>query len=840
MHRPELLAPAGSWESLVAAVQNGADAVYLGGKAFNARHSAANFENKQLQQAVEYCHTRGVKLYVTVNIILADEELQEALTFLHFLHNIGVDAVIVQDIGLAKLARQVVPGLPLHASTQMTVHNSAGVDLLQELGFKRIVLAREMTLQGIKQIKENTGAALEVFIHGALCVSYSGQCLMSSLIGGRSGNRGKCAQPCRLPYQLLAPGGNLSLSPQEVGEFLLSPRDLNLSAHVPDLINAGIDSFKIEGRMKRPEYVATVIRVYRDLIDQSLRQEDFAVSPQQASELEQIFNRDFSTGYFYGNLGSKLMSYKRPNNRGVPLGRVKKLGKDGVVQLSLQQSLAVGDGIEVWVTQGGRVGTEVSQMIVQGEKVENALAGQNPWITVQGKVRPGDRVFKTHDTALMQAARQSYSSTKEIRKIPLEFTVQAAVDQPLKIKVVDPRGITAEGQSQMSGQRATKRPLTEDFLAKQLNRLGNTPFAMDELKCQLTGGVMFPVSVINELRRDVLAQLEQKRQQNHRKHIGKREFNQRMQRAEANMQWPAIDTNHKPQLAVTVTGLDAVEAAVTAGAEIIYFGGESYRSKPAITVADIERAAALCHQRGASLVLSTPRILQDDELMRFNNFLDKTLAHVNGLLVGNLGLLKQLGSQNLNLVADFSFNAFNRATVHSLKGWGVERVTLSPELTMAQVKAVLESVGLPLEVQVHGALPLMVTEYCVMGSLLGGVTQGGKCSTPCAKQNFTLKDRKGFVFPLEVDQFCHQHIFNARELCLIDDIGQLIAAKVAVMRIDARLMSAQRIKQVVGAYRQVITIYPEREWLELANKYKLALEQESPGFTKGHYYRGVI
>lgn len=839
MRRPELLAPAGSWESLVAAVQNGADAVYLGGKTFNARHSAANFDDEQLKEAVKYCHTRGVKLYVTVNIILADQELYEALEFLRFLYNIGVDAVIIQDIGLAKLARQVVPELALHASTQMTVHNTAGVELLQELGFERVVLSREMTLEGISEIKRHTGADLEVFVHGALCVCYSGQCLMSSLIGGRSGNRGKCAQPCRLQYQLVDRGGKVLVAPEQVGEYLISPRDLNLSAHIPDLIGAGIDSFKIEGRMKRPEYVATVIRVYRELIDQSLQQGNFAVSEEQARDLEQIFNRDFSTGYFYGNIGRDLMSYKRPNNRGILLGRIKKFGKNGLVQLSLQQPLRVGDGIEVWVSQGGRVGTEVSQIIAEGKKLEKAPAGSHVWINIKGKVRIGDRVFKTHDVELMQRARHSYSSSKEIRKIPLKFTVRGAVGKPLTLKVTDPQGNSAEVKSTELGQAAEKRSLTAEFLARQLNRLGNTPFGLGELECDIDGQVMFPVSVINDLRRSVLTQLEQKRQNSPRPIIEKQEFVRRWHRASENRSKGAPPIN-STRLAVNVVELAGVKAAVDAGAEIIYFGGESYRSKKTIRPEDIQKAAELCQRGGAQLILSSPRILQDDELSKFTRFMDKALPYVNGVLVGNMGLLKELAPRDIPLVADFSFNVFNQATVNCLQDWGVERVTLSPELTMAQIKELAAQHLLPLEVQVHGALPLMVTEYCAMGSLLGGLKTGHKCSGPCSKQKCGLKDRKGFVFPLEVDQFCHQHLFNARELCLIDDVGQLLEANMAVLRIDARIMPADRVAKVVRAYRQVLDVYPEREWVELATRLKDELEQQSPGFTKGHYYRGVI
>lgn len=426
MYKPELLAPAGSWEALVAAVQNGADAVYLGGKNFNARQNADNFDNEKLIEAVEYCHVRGVKVHVAVNILIADEEMKEALFFLHFLHNIGVDAIIIQDLGLARLASKVLPGLPLHASTQITVHNAAGVKLLQECGMSRIVLSREVTLENIKKIKEETGADLEVFVHGALCVCYSGQCLMSSMIGGRSGNRGCCAQPCRLQYQMIDNKGKQLVDPGKEGEYLLSPKDLNMSQHLPELITAGINSFKVEGRMKRPEYVATVIAVYRKLIDKALAGGTYEVEESQKRELAQIFNREFTTGFFYGNQGKEMMSLKRPNNRGILLGRVKSFRKGSdMVEVSLQEDLQIGDGIEAWVTKGGRVGTEVHQIICHGQKVENAPSGSSVWISIPGRVNPGDRIFKTKDALLLQKAKISYTSSKEQKKIPLRFEVTA-------------------------------------------------------------------------------------------------------------------------------------------------------------------------------------------------------------------------------------------------------------------------------------------------------------------------------------------------------------------------------------------------------------------------------
>ncbi|MEG6617063.1 DUF3656 domain-containing protein [Peptococcaceae bacterium 1198_IL3148] len=843
MQKPELLAPAGSWEALVAAVQNGADAVYFGGKAFNARYSATNFDDDQLVKAVEYCHVRGVKVYVTVNIILSDTELKEALTFLHFLHNSRVDAIIVQDLGLAKLARQVVPELPLHASTQMTVHNAAGVELLQQYGFERIVLSREMELENIAQIKRETGADLETFIHGALCVCYSGQCLMSSMIGGRSGNRGRCAQPCRLQYQLVDHRGKSLVDTGAVGDYLLSPRDINLSAHVPDLIRAGINSFKVEGRMKRPEYVATVIRVYRQLIDKALAGGEFNVEPREAKDLEQIFNRDFSTGYFYGNPGGELMSYKRPNNRGILLGRVKRFSKDSnLVELALHEPLRVGDGIEVWVTQGGRVGTEVSRIIMQGSQVESAPAGANVWVDIRGKVRPGDRVFKTNDAQLMQQAKLSYTSSKELKKIPLKFTVKASVGEPLYIKVADPMGNWAEHSSIEVGQPAEKRPLTEDFLAAQLNRLGNTPFSLGELDSDIQGQVMFPMSVINEQRRTVLELLEQHRRGTRSKTVDKGVFKQRLTEALADLeQHNPGGKRNRPKLAVNVTELATLKAVVDAGADIVYFGGESYRSQKAITPEDIKSATAYCNKHGVEFVLSSPRILQDQELNRFINFIGKVIPNVSKVLVGNLGLLKELkDNHQLQLIADFSFSVFNRAAAAMLAEQGVVRVTLSPELTMGQIKEFAANTAMPLEVMVHGALPLMVTRYCAMGSLLGGLTSQNKCSGPCRNQSCGLKDRKGIVFPIKVDQYCHQHIFNSKELCMIEDIGPLAAAGLSVLRIDARIVNAERAKHIVQAYRNVLRFYPDQEWYEIAANAKAELEKESMGFTKGHYYRGII
>ena len=395
----ELLAPAGSWEALEAAVNAGADAVYMGGKAFGARQYASNFDREEMQKAVYFAHMHRVRLYITVNTLVDDSELGELADYLLFLSNVGIDGIIVQDLGVIRLARQIVPDLPLHASTQMTVTNSEGVKLAAEAGMERVVLARELSLEEINTICHGTDTEIEVFIHGALCVCYSGQCLMSSLIGGRSGNRGRCAQPCRLPYKLVNEAGEDLLSGKDAGQYLLSPKDLNTLDILPQLIEAGVTSYKIEGRMKRPEYVAVVVDAYRRAIDSYLGG-DYQVPEEDFANIEQIFNRDFTTAYLLERPGREMMSDRRPNNRGVLVGRVVKLDKAAnKATLKLDKELHLDDGLEFWVSVGGRVGTTVTSLLQNGQEVAVAAAGSQVTIDVPHGIKMNDRVFRTFDNS---------------------------------------------------------------------------------------------------------------------------------------------------------------------------------------------------------------------------------------------------------------------------------------------------------------------------------------------------------------------------------------------------------------------------------------------------------
>jgi len=828
----------------VAAVENGADAVYLGGQAFNARQSAANFDDGQLARAVEYAHLRGVKIYVTVNILISDGEMEEALRFLFRLQSLGADAAIIQDPGLASLARRVIPELPLHASTQMTAHNTPGVRKLLESGFSRVVLARELSLDEITEIKNSTGAELEAFIHGALCISYSGQCLLSSMIGGRSGNRGRCAQPCRMKYALLDRDGRPAADPSVTGEYLLSPRDLNISAHVPGLIEAGIDSFKIEGRMKRPEYVATVVRVYRGLIDRAVSGCPYHVEKAEEEDLAQIFNRDFTTGYFFGPQGREMMSYKRPNNRGVRLGRVRGRGpKPGLTEVALERPLRTGDGLEVWVTEGGRVGFTVNEIYVRGNKTETAAAGEVAGLSIPGRVRPGDRVFKTHDAALMERARESFASARgAMRKVPLVFDVQAAPGSPLVLTVTDPEGRTASAKTGSAGQQASRRPLDEDFLLDQLGRLGNTPFELKALTCDIKGRVIYPVSEINQARRDALAGLEEMLLMERRRPPADPAFFQSRLEREMESRFDGVKGGRpggKPLLAVSVGDVQCVRSAVAAGADVVYFGPGQFRPRPPATPEDMAEAAEICRKGRAALVLATPGIVRDREIEKLAGAFRGIPAE--GVLAGNLGLLRVLAQSlpGVPVVTDFGLNAFNRFAVEYLLDQGAVRITLSPELTMGQVR---ELAGrYPVEVLVQGALELMVSDHCLPGAVLGEGTAGDPCRGACRKGGYGLRDRTGAVFPVETDWNCRMHIFNSRDLCLVDDIPELALAGVSCVRVEARRESPQYVARTVEIYRQALDGLSagRRDRPDLGEAREKLLALSPAGVTKGHFYRGV-
>ena len=825
----ELLAPAGSREALVAAVENGANAIYLAGNAFGARAYASNFDREALREAIHFAHLRKVAIHVTVNTIVADEEMGPLRDYLRFLYEAGADAVLVQDLGVARVAHETVPDLPLHASTQMSVSSLEGVRALAELGFTRVVLARELSLKEIRHICAHAPVEIETFMHGALCVCYSGQCLMSSMIGGRSGNRGRCAQPCRLPYTLVDEKGQDVLG-DKAGSYLLSPRDLSTIDVIPDLIEAGVSSLKIEGRMKRPEYVATVVRTYREAIDTHYAGKGYAVTQEERDDLAQIFNRDFTTAYLEGRPGKAMMSDRRPNNRGLLIGRVTAYDWDTrIVTVKLSGRLGLGDQVDFWVKVGGRVTATISSLRdAEGREVEEGQAGDTVSFAIPSAVRDHDRVFKVYDARLMERAKETYASGAPVRRIPVAIAVRAAVGEPLTVTIADGEGHRAEGKTDFIGEPARKRPLSEETIRKQVSRLGTSVYEMQSLNCEIAGEVMVPMSEINEARRKAVEALDALRL---------REIEVRPARPEPKFtDRIARPTPKKAHFLVAVDTLGKAEAALAAGADGILFGGESYEHR-VIAPEEYERAWQMAREAGARIDFNTPRIVHDGQQKHVERLLDAFAAfppdavHVHNIAM--LALVRRL--TDFAIHADYSLISYNKQTLAFLKAYGVSGATLSPELTAKEIRQLAKESPLPLTCIVHGRLELMVSNYCVTGSFLGGCGEG-PCTQPCTRGHFALKDRKDALFPLAMDQFCHMHVLNSKVLSMMPHAMKFRAAGIETMQIEAKAMGEKEIAAIVKAYRKAMAFPEEPDEAQLSWIH----EQEGKDITRGHYFRGVL
>lgn len=825
----ELLAPAGSREALVAAVENGANAIYLAGNAFGARAYASNFDREALREAIHFAHLRNVAIHVTVNTIVADEEMGPLRDYLRFLYEAGADAVLVQDLGVARVAHETVPDLPLHASTQMSVSSLEGVRALAELGFTRVVLARELSLKEIRHICAHAPVEIETFMHGALCVCYSGQCLMSSMIGGRSGNRGRCAQPCRLPYTLVDEKGQDVLG-DKAGSYLLSPRDLSTIDVIPDLIEAGVSSLKIEGRMKRPEYVATVVRTYREAIDTYYAGKGYAVTQEERDDLAQIFNRDFTTAYLEGRPGKAMMSDRRPNNRGLLIGRVTAYDWDArIVTVKLSGRLGLGDQVDFWVKVGGRVTATISALTdAKGRAVEEGQAGDTVSFAIPSAVRDHDRVFKVYDARLMERAKETYASGAPVRRIPVAIEVRAAVGEPLTVTLCDAEGHRGEGRTDFIGEPARKRPLSEEIIRKQVSRLGTSVYEMKSLHCDIAGEVMVPMSEINEARRKAVEALDALRLKEieAREHRPEPKFTDRIARP----------TPKKAHFLVAVDTLGKAEAALAAGADGILFGGESYEHR-VIAPEEYERAWQMAREAGARIDFNTPRIVHDGQQKHVERLLDAFAAfppdavHVHNIAM--LALVRRL--TDFAIHADYSLISYNKQTLAFLKDYGASGATLSPELTAKEIRQLAKESPLPLTCIVHGRLELMVSNYCVTGSFLGGCGEG-PCTQPCTRGHFALKDRKDALFPLAMDQFCHMHVLNSKVLSMMPHAMKFRAAGIETMQIEAKAMGEKEIAAIVKAYRKAMAFPEEPDEVQLSWIH----EQEGKDITRGHYFRGVL
>lgn len=712
----ELLAPAGTYEAFIAAVENGANAVYMGGKLFNARANASNFDINELKKIVEYAHLRDVKIHITMNTLLDDAEISDALAFAYDIYKIGVDAVIVQDIGLAKVLHKYIPDLELHASTQLSTHTLEGVNELAKLGFSRVVLARELSFDEIKYICENTSTEIEIFAHGALCVSYSGQCLMSSMIGDRSGNRGKCAQPCRLPYKLIKNNA-------EVGSgYLLSPKDLATIDLLKELPN--VVSLKIEGRMKSPEYVATVISTYRKYLDKLETLDDIEVSAIDKNNLTQIFNRGgFTTGYLKGKIGRDMMCYEKPKNWGVFIGTVKNYDGKKYITLDNVSNLSIGDGIEIWNGANTSPSTIISE--INGNKIGR----------IHGDIHVGDKVYKTSDKALNQKMKETYSRGF-VRRTKVNVDVKIALNQKVIVKIND-----FNYTSDVIPEKSEKQPLSLDKINTQFMKTGNTPFSVDVLNISLDNNVFLPVSAINDIRRKAFEEYEsflisQISKDIEIQKLPKLERYVKTSKAKGVSVFFNILREEYLNLKDVDNFYFSFKDALKPKDLIGKFSGRKYIVLPSITKANY------------------------DKLIKEN--LESLNELVDGFVLSNIGQLKYFENIKTELIANYTFNTFNTYTIDVLEALGFNKIILSPELTMLQIN----SLGgkLDREIIAYGNTCVMTSEYCPIGSIAGGFSCNSKCSMPCTKNDkYYLRDRMNMDFRVLADNIdCQSRIFNSK------------------------------------------------------------------------------
>lgn len=802
MRDVELLAPVGSFEALKAAVQNGANAVYLGGKDFGARASANNFDRDELKEAVKYAHIRGVQVFVTTNTLRKENEIEDFLEYAKFLYDIDVDAIILQDIGMARLIKRELPDFELHASTQMVAHSLEDVKYLESVGFDRVVLAREVTVEEIKYICDNCKADIEVFVHGALCVCYSGQCLMSSMIGNRSGNRGRCAQPCRQRYELIDVYTGEIVNSN--GDYLLSPRDLNAIEEIDKVIDAGVHSLKIEGRMKRPEYVATVIDGYRKTIDEYLATNKLNVSDETINDLYTIFNRKFTKGLLLGDVGKDMMNSQLPNNQGLYVGTVVDYNKKAKrLKIKLANTLKKGDGINLG---GGTIG----RIIKNGNIETIGYKGETIELDFVGEARKGQIVFKTSDSELMDRVQATFTQDKEFVKniIDAKITIKLGQKPILTLKDRHSNEATIEGDKIV--EEAMKVALSKEKVETQLRKLGNTPYELDLLEIELDDNVSLPISLLNQMRRDCIELLNKERIS-----IKNRKYKNKT------IKYKPVQYNRNKQqeISVKVKNLEQLESALECGLDRIYYEDTN----------TIDKAMRLAMKYDKKVIYSAPRIIRNKE---YNHLAKANNAGVESVQVGNYGSIDYFKDKKLNI--DYYLNAFNSETINYYKEIGADTLCISQELNINEIKETIKYTDINIESVVYGYTPLMITEYCPMGVIVRDCKKDKRVAK-CKESIYALRNSKGDEFRVSQDIFCRSTIYNSNVTCMLDNLYELHEIGINVLRLDFTLEDKETVKEVIEAYQEV-----------LSNDYKLGTKAtklynklDEKGTTAGHYYKGV-
>lgn len=813
----ELLAPAGNMECLHAAVKAGADAVYLGAGHFNARRGADNFSLENLAEACDYAHLRGVKIYLTLNTVVLPSELPDALELARQAYRCGVDAFIVQDIGISIELSRIMPDVEVHVSTQMNIHDEDGLRAAAALGATRVTLARELSLAEIARLHElakELGVELESFAHGALCICYSGQCFMSSLVGGRSANRGRCAQACRLPYELHNRALRKTLDAP--GEHLLSPKDLCTANLIPELLHAGVASLKIEGRMKSPEYVQAVVGVYRAVIDRveaaidrdgidsvvASDTSELRASEEEMNVLSEAFSRGFTTAYLKGKRGNEIMSYGRPNNRGVFVGRVAKV-REGLVFIDPETELHVGDLIEFWTNRG--------HFVHAIGEFKTDRAGR-VFFPVERAVGKGDRVFRVRN------AEAAFVDDDKLPSVAVCARAELRIGQPALLTFTVAAGdasVTVEGPEV---EAARTKAITEEEVREHIDRMGTTPFYLSSLEIDLDEGVGMGFSMLHKLR----ARAAEELQEAILAHYHARKLERTPSRAFA----PVVRKGWC-KVAALATNPACARAAKRAGADLIYVPAANYRRGEAVIAGQLSDTAEQAgYPKQCIPVLPTVSQMFDEE--KRNGFdIWKRVKADKPVMVENLGQLLHATEMGAAPEVGPHIPVTNKLDLQAMADLGSQRVWLSPELSLVQIEELGDMAPMPLGLTIMGQTELMVTEHCLLMSQ-------GPCNQKCAecarrKSPHYLKDRKGYEMPVITDCTGRSHLYNAVQMDVAHLMPEIIGAGVSTVLVDTTLMNVKETTEKVARAVRARDI-AQKDGNKVA---------KAEGATSGHLFRGV-
>ncbi len=782
----ELLAPVGNFECLKAAVQNGADAVYFGSSSFSARAFANNFDNNELVKAIEYAKLRGVKTHLTLNTLLKNSELKDALLLAKYAYESGIDALIVQDLGLIYLLQKELPDLPLHASTQMTIHNLEGVLELQKMGFQRVVLSRELSMHEIDYICKNSDIEIECFVHGALCISYSGQCLFSSLVGGRSGNRGKCAQSCRLPYYLLENDKKID------NGYLLSTRDLCSLQYLPQLISAGVKSFKIEGRMKSPEYVAIVTKIYRKYIDlaneciESNNLENYIIDSKDIKDLMQVFNRGgFSNGHIDNSANKNLIFKEKPNNMGLFLGIVEKYNPNkGHITVKLNEQISIGDTISLQNETGSYT---ISELLKKDKNITETNIGDTVTVgRMKGNIKSGDKIYKISSKKLSTEARESFS--KEHKKTMLNATITIKKDKPISMQIT-PSFQLPEIYQKMNIKielpeaipvEAKNRPLEAENIILQITKTNNTPYQFKNIKINLNDGLFLPkISMLNELRRIGLQKVEEFALSNIRRQSTTNFHNFDIDQFKKS---ELLANSKKPKISVLLNILNKEFNYTLLNKNI----SNIYIPLKYFTLNNYENTIKYLSDNFNTYIY-IPTIVKANYRNLIISNINKTLQNfkIKGFVISNIGNLELLNMlditlSNFEIIANYTLNVYNLSTVKKLKNLGINTFTPSVELDKNTIINLCNYNILSKELIVYGNIPLMNTRYCLLGKSNSCYPE---CTTKCTSNNkYELQDRLNMKFKILPDNTqTVTTIYNCKTLSISPEPFSIDSARIDIL-----------------------------------------------------------